>query len=206
MAAWRVPFPFIFINGRGSSSSKNQNHFLNQRRNLMVRPGWWQSWNGGMYGGLKILGVAWLSSSVVFPVQCGESCWSETGSSLWNSGVNEVSGKSGECVMGCNYPCVSVSWHMLQWGASVSQREAQATVVDGWEVWCVPTGTAAALVAMGKVAWLWSVEMSPMSVPIMGGVWYVPLGVGVLWPWTRPVFVTWCFWWWNPVGAVLCKV
>ena len=39
----------------------------------MGSPGWQQSWNGGIYGGLKVLGVAWLSSSVVLPVPCSES-------------------------------------------------------------------------------------------------------------------------------------
>ena len=53
--------------------------------------------------GLKVLGVALLSSLAVFPMQCGESCWSETGSGPWNSGMSDIGGRSGECGMGWNY-------------------------------------------------------------------------------------------------------
>ena len=42
--------------------------------------------------GLKVLGVAWPSSLAVVHMQCGESCWSETGYGLWNSDMGDVSG------------------------------------------------------------------------------------------------------------------
>ena len=58
-----------------------------------------------MYGGLKVLSVAWLSSLAVLPMPCSESCWSETGSGLWNCGMSDIGGGSGKCRMGCDYAC-----------------------------------------------------------------------------------------------------
>ena len=50
-----------------------------------------------MYGGLKVFGVAQLSSLAVFPMPCSESCWSETGSDhLWNSGMSDFGGKGSQ--------------------------------------------------------------------------------------------------------------
>ena len=51
--------------------------------------GVWRSW-------------MWLFLTVS-PVQCSGSCWNETGSTPWNSGMSDVCRRGSKCGIGCNY-------------------------------------------------------------------------------------------------------
>ena len=72
-------------------------------------------------------------------------------------------------------------------GASIGWRGEQASVVARWGVWCVPSETVDAPVVVRTVVGLWQVEMSPMFVAIVDGVWSVPLGMQILMPCMRSV-------------------
>ena len=190
--------------GEGSGSLKDQSHCLNLRKNLKGSPEWWQSWNSGIYGVWRswvwlgfpyqlcflcsVVGVAGMRPTLVLGIVVWVASVGEVASAGW--GVTMLVG------------CVMV---LMVMGLSIGQRVAQVAVVVGWGAWCVSSETVAP-VTVGMVAWLWMVGMTPMSVTIVGGVWSVPLSVGILIPWMRSVLVVWCLWGRNLVGAVLCKV
>ena len=185
--------------GEDSSSLKDQSHCLNLKKKLKGNPGWWQSQDSGVYGSWRswmCLGFSWLC------FLCSRSCWSESGSGPWNSGLSDVCGRSGECGMGCNY----ASW-MCHSGngirASTGLKGGMSCCSSRCRVWCVPSETATP-VTRRMVVGFWSAEMYPMSGTIVSGVWPVP--PGILMPWTRSVLVVWCSWGKNLVGTVLCKV
>ena len=83
-----------------------------------------------IYGGLKVLGVAWPSSLAVVPVQCGESCSNDTGYGLWNSWVSDISGRSGKFEMGYGYACGICNG--VSDNGDVYQPKSSTTDCSGW--------------------------------------------------------------------------
>ena len=111
----------------GFSSLKDQSCCQNLMKSLKGNPGWWQLWGGGVYGGLRVLGIAWLSWAEVF-VLCGGSWWSETGSGLW-SGMSGTHRRSGEC--GMEFDC---AWwyHGMRGNGSIHQLRGGRSCCGGW--------------------------------------------------------------------------
>ena len=178
---------------------------MNLRKNLMGSPGRQQSWNSGMYGGQRSwvgLGFPhWLCFLCSVVRVAGVRLAPLHGIVVWVMSVGEVV-SAGWCVtmpVGCVMGQVAM-------GAFIGWRVAWATVVAGWGAQCVPLETAAAPVMVGMAAWLSLVEMSPISGPLVIGVWSDPPGVGISMAWMRSVLVAQCSWKGGLVEAVLCKV
>ena len=77
---------------------------------------------------MKVLGIVWLFLAEV-PVLCSGSCWTETSSRLW-SGVGDICGRSGECMMGCDY----ARWcHSISGDRSIYWPKGRVSCCSGWK-------------------------------------------------------------------------
>ena len=155
-----------------------------------------QSWSGGVYGVLRVLGTAWLFWAEIL-VLCSGSCWSETGSSPW-SGVSGTCRRSGKCGMGCNYAFLyhgmrgDRSNHLLKYGVHkllwLLEEECEMCLLKLLII----------SVTVGIVAGLWPAQTFPISGAIIWSVVY-PSGCGYIdvFEWDLP--------WWHgiPDGGIL---
>ena len=178
----KIALPHSSLSLLGEGCLKDQSCCLNLRKNLKGNPGWWQFWNGGVYGRCKVLDMAWPFLAV-FPVQCVVGVAGIRAAPI--HGIVAYVMSAGEVVsvwMGAAMP-VGCLMAQVVMEVSISQRAVPAGTVAGWGAWCVPSETVAS-VMVGMTAGLWSGEMSPMSGSIIGGVWSAPL-----------VWFCWCLVW-----------